>query len=82
MYNPRILTGTSQHDLLAEIESIETYPEGIERMLLKGSARVMRISQVEASVAMILKQELLALDGDALIRPDVYLASARRRPTP
>ncbi len=73
MYNPRILTCTSQHDLLAEIESIETYPEGIERMLLKGSARVMRISQVEASVAMILKQELLALDGDALIRPDVYL---------
>lgn len=73
MYNPRILTCTNQRDLAAEIASIETYPEGMERMLRKGSARVMRISQVEATVAMILKQELLALDGDALISPDVYL---------
>lgn len=73
MYNPRILTCTNQRDLADEIASIETYPEGVERMLLKGSARMVRISQLEATVAMILKQELLALDGDALIHPDVYL---------
>ncbi len=73
MYNPRMLTCTNQRDLADEIASIETYPEGVERMLLKGSARMVRISQLEATAAMILKQELLALDGDALIHPDVYL---------
>ncbi len=72
-YNPRILSFAHQQDFVAEIATIETYPEGIEHMARKGSPRLLRISDVDAHCAMLLKQFMLALDGEALISPAVYL---------
>jgi dihydropteroate synthase len=73
VYNPRILTFTRQQDLIDEIASIESYPEGIERTTRKGSMRLVRVSNLEAHPAMLLKQHMLAMGGDALISPAVYL---------
>jgi dihydropteroate synthase len=72
-YNARILALASPADLEAEIRSIETYAEAVPRVILKASQRLIRVERLPATVAMILKQELLTLDGDALISPAVYL---------
>jgi dihydropteroate synthase len=72
-YNTRFLALDSPADLEAEIRTIESYAEAVPRVLLKGSHRLLRAERLPAAAAMILKQELLALDGDALISPAVYL---------
>ncbi|NJP05924.1 MAG: dihydropteroate synthase [Chloroflexaceae bacterium] len=78
MYYPRILTFAHPSELADEVATIESYAEGVERMVGKGSWRIIRISGVAATHAMILKQELLALDGDALVSPEVYLGNRDR----
>jgi dihydropteroate synthase len=72
-YNVRILTMHTRADLAAEIATIESYVEAVPRVLAKASQRLLRVERLGATEAMILKQELLALDGDALISPQVYL---------
>jgi dihydropteroate synthase len=72
-YNVRILAMHSRADLAAEIATIESYAEAVPRVLAKASHRLLRVERLGATEAMILKQELLALDGDALISPTVYL---------
>src|SRR5258706_4825639 len=72
-YNARFLALTSPAELEAEIQTIETYAEAVPRVLHKASHRLVRAERLPAAAAMILKQELLALDGDALISPAVYL---------
>jgi dihydropteroate synthase len=72
-YNMRFLALASPADLEAEIRTIETYGEAVPRVLHKASHRLIRAERLPATAAMILKQELLALDGDALISPTVYL---------
>jgi dihydropteroate synthase len=72
-YNARFLALPLPADLEAEIATIETYAEAVPRVLLKASHRLVRVERLPATTAMILKQELLALDGDALISPAVYL---------
>src|SRR5262249_46658432 len=72
-YNTRFLALDTPADLEAEIRTIESYVEAVPRVLRKASHRIVRVERVPAVAAMILKQELLALDGDALISPTVYL---------
>src|SRR5262245_3250224 len=72
-YNTRFLALDTPADLEAEIRTIETYAEAVPRVLRKASHRLVRVERLPAIAAMILKQELLALDGDALISPAVYL---------
>src|SRR3954470_24179947 len=72
-YNARILALSAPADLAAEIATIESYPDAVPRIALKASHRILRVERLGATEAMILKQELLALDGDALISPSVYL---------
>src|SRR5690242_6714540 len=72
-YNARFLAPGSPAELEAEIRTIESYDSAVPRVLLKASHRLVRVERLPAAAAMILKQELLALDGDALISPAVYL---------
>src|SRR5258706_9057757 len=72
-YNARFLALTSPAELEAEIQTIETYAEAVPRVLHKASHRLVRAERLPAAAAMILKQELLALHGHALISPAVYL---------
>src|SRR5262245_41820464 len=72
-YNTRFLALDTPADLEAEIRTIETYAEAVPRVLRKASHRLVRVERLPPIAAMILKQELLALDGDALISPAVYL---------
>jgi dihydropteroate synthase len=72
-YNTRFLALASPAELEAEIRTIETYAEAVPRVLHKASHRLVRAERLPATAAMILKQELLALDGDALISPAIYL---------
>ncbi|MFL5804477.1 MAG: dihydropteroate synthase, partial [Roseiflexaceae bacterium] len=72
-YNARFLALTSPAELEAEIQTIETYAEAVPRVLHNASHRLVRAERLPAAAAMLLKQELLALDGDALISPAVYL---------
>ncbi|HET9223046.1 MAG TPA: dihydropteroate synthase [Roseiflexaceae bacterium] len=72
-HNTRFLALDAPADLEAEIRTIESYGEAVPRVLRKASHRLVRVERLPAVAAMILKQELLALDGDALISPAVYL---------
>jgi dihydropteroate synthase len=72
-YNTRFLALAAPADLEAEIRTIETHAAAVPRVQLKASHRLVRVERLPAAAAMILKQELLALDGDALISPAVYL---------
>jgi dihydropteroate synthase len=72
-HNTRFLALDTPADLEAEIRTIESYGEAVPRVLRKASHRLVRVERLPAVAAMILKQELLALDGDALISPAVYL---------
>src|SRR5215475_2246996 len=72
-HNTRFLALDTPADLEAEIRTIESYAEAVPRVQLKASHRLVRVERLPAVAALILKQELLALDGDALISPAVYL---------
>src|SRR5690242_6129410 len=78
-YNSRFLALAAARDLEEQIRTIERYAEAVPRVMLKASQRMVRVEQLPAAAAMIVKQELLALDGDALISSEVYLG---QRDTP
>lgn len=77
----RVLTITKRAQLTALVAQIERYPEAIDRVVSKAWLRVVWLDSVSPHTAMLLKQELLALDGDALIDSNVYLGTANT-PTP
>ena len=80
-HNVRVLNPANRAALVAEVAAIESYPEAVERVVAKAHQRLVRLDSVPPHAAMLLKQELLALGGDALITPDVYLGTAQT-PTP
>ncbi|MBA3468978.1 MAG: dihydropteroate synthase [Herpetosiphonaceae bacterium] len=80
-FNVRIIQPTQRTALLAEIARIESYAEAVERVASKAWLRLLHFDGVPPHPAMLLKQELLALGGDALITPEVYLGTAAA-PTP
>jgi dihydropteroate synthase len=80
-FNVRIIQPPTRALLLAEIARIESYAAAVERVAGKAWLRLLHFDRVPPHPAMLLKQELLALNGDALITPEVYLGTATT-PTP
>lgn len=72
-YNVRILALPDGAALRAELARIEPIAEQIDKATAKGEFRVLRLDQLPYRAAIILKQELLAVDADAIISPQVYL---------
>ncbi len=75
-YNIRQYYPQQRAELLQVIAQIETYPNAAERVLTKANLIMLHCDQVDPHTAMIVKQELLALDGDALVSPHVYLGQS------
>lgn len=72
-FNVRVLAAADAATLAAEIATIEPYPQQVVKAVAKGLFRVVRATQLPYVAAIILKQELIALDADGIISPQVYL---------
>ncbi|HEX6291531.1 MAG TPA: dihydropteroate synthase [Herpetosiphonaceae bacterium] len=72
-FNVRVLAAAEASALATEIARIESYPERVAATTGKGIFRVVRVDQLSYVAAIIVKQELLALDADGVISPAVYL---------
>ncbi len=72
-YNIRAIQPHDRQQLHTLIAQLESYPAAVERVLGKAWQCMIACSNVPAHTALIFKQELLALNGDALIAPEVYL---------
>ncbi|HSH82312.1 MAG TPA: dihydropteroate synthase, partial [Herpetosiphonaceae bacterium] len=78
-FNVRPLFVPGPADLAREVARIESFPERVAAATSKGSFVVLHVSGLEATAAMVLKQELLALDADCVISPEVYLGDRSAR---
>jgi dihydropteroate synthase len=77
-YNLHLLSETNPQELRAEFKRIGVSPEGIELMLGKGEFIIVKVSQITAQAANILKQEMLAKGGEvALGREMAYLGTQK-----
>jgi dihydropteroate synthase len=72
-FNLRVLAAHEQAALATEIARIESFPERVAATTPKGIFRVVRADGISYVAAIILKQELLALDADGVLSPEVYL---------
>jgi dihydropteroate synthase len=63
----QILETSNPRDLSGIMRQIKVHPSGIKIMRLKGITRLLRIKAISNIAANILKQEILALGGDAAI---------------
>ncbi len=66
-YNIRILEIFSEKDTVSEMKKIGVDAKGIELMSPKTLCRVLKLEQVELKLALILKQEMLSLGGEAAL---------------
>jgi dihydropteroate synthase len=64
---PRILSLSSQSELIRELKNIKVDPYGIKIMSPKADSFLMKICDVSSIAANILKQEMLSLGGDVAI---------------
>ena len=71
-FHPRILVLGAIEDLRAEMEKIGAEAEAIEIMAPKGLFRVVKLEGVEATVARVLKEEMLARGGEAVLSQAAY----------
>lgn len=67
IYSPRVLSLRTEAEALAELDRIKVDPEGGQRMAGKMVRRLVKLNQVPCKAANILKQEMLALGGDAAV---------------
>ena len=72
-HNLRVLTLSTARDLRAEMEKIGCDPRGIDIMMPKGVFRAVKMEGVKFAAANILKQEMLAKGGEAVLCGDIYL---------
>jgi dihydropteroate synthase len=72
-FNVRVLAAADAQTLAAEIARIDSSPERLAAITPNGLCRVVRIDDLSFGAAMLLKQELLALDADGVLNPEVYL---------
>ena len=76
LFNIREVVPTD-HQLLTElVGQIESFAEAVPRVVAKAQQRMLVFWSVPPHPALLLKQELLASDGDALIAPAVYLGQS------
>lgn len=67
MDNIRILEIFNEEDAIFEMKKIGVHPKGIELMSKKAIYRVIKLENVELKSALILKQEMLSLGGEAAL---------------
>lgn len=72
-FNLRVLAVPDAAAVAAEIARIEPYAAQVARNTPKGIFRVVRADGLSYVTAILLKQELLVLDADGVISPEVYL---------
>ncbi len=72
-FNVRILDRPTTEEIARHIARIEPYPERVAAATSKSQLLLVHAAGISATAAMILKQELLALDADCVIAPAVYL---------
>ncbi len=72
-FNVRILDLPTADEIAREVARIEPYPERVAAITPKGRFILIHAAGLSSAAAMILKQELLALDADCVISPEVYL---------
>ncbi|HZB95628.1 MAG TPA: dihydropteroate synthase [Herpetosiphonaceae bacterium] len=72
-FNVRILDLPTAGEIAREVARIERYPERVAAITPKGLFILIHAAGLSSAAAMILKQELLALDADCVISPEVYL---------
>lgn len=66
-YNIRVLEIFSEKDAVLQMQKIGVDAKGIELMSPKASSRVLKLENVELKLALILKQEMLSLGGEAAL---------------
>lgn len=71
-FNLRILEFDALEELRAEMEKIGADPRGIEIMAPKGILRAVKLEGVGFAAANILKQEMLAKGGEAVLARSIY----------
>ena len=72
-FNLRVLHLPTTADVAREVARIEGAPDRVAAAAPKGTLLVIRADHLAPAAAVILKQELLALDADCVISPAVYL---------
>lgn len=72
-FNIRVLSAPERASIAAEVARIESYPDQVARASAKGVFRALRADGLPYTAAIILKQELLRLDAEGIISPQVYL---------
>ncbi len=73
-FNLRILEWSTQDEARTAMAEIGAMAEGIELMAPKALVRSVKLEGVGFAAAMILKQEMLSLGGDAVLSGDIYLS--------
>lgn len=70
MNNIRIVEVFNEEQAISEMKKIDVHPKGIELMAKKAVFRVIKLEDVELKLALILKQEMLSLGGEAALTKD------------
>lgn len=76
-HNPRILALKDEEQAKRAFKGIGVDPSGIEIMVKKAVCHLMKLENVEARAANILKQEMLARGGEAAVARGVYDLKSR-----
>ncbi|MDI6704098.1 MAG: dihydropteroate synthase [bacterium] len=74
----RIIDTFDEKQIIREMEDIGVHPKGIPLMLKKAINRVVKIEGVDIRQALIMKQEMLSVGGDASVSKGVMDLSAKR----
>lgn len=72
MNNPRVLICSNRQGLEKELARVGVDKAGIKIMVSKGVFHLVKLEQLEARAANILKQEMLARGGEAAVSRKVY----------
>jgi len=80
MFNTRIRLIRDEEEAKKEIERIGSGKEGIEIMAPKAIHRVIMIEGIDCKAANILKQEILAVDGECAVSWDAILSKEENSP--
>jgi len=77
-FNLRVLEWPTEEAARAAMDEIGAMEQGIELMAPKALLRPIKLEGVSFSAAMILKQEMLSLGGDAVLPSDIYFGRKER----
>lgn len=72
-YNIRVLEVFSEKDVVSQMKKIGVDAKGIELMSKKAVSRVIKLENVDLKLALILKQEMLSLGGEAALTKNAIL---------